>query len=579
LDIHEPMPRRRAALIHLVVAALLLGIGLSPPSSRAADAPKAATSLRPGMPLSGTNLAPPEPGTVVEVNKRPIAAFRATILGNPPSQRAQAASLKIRKALEARGPGEVTVSRLGEHYVFLIDGTGVFVLTPEDIGDPLPAVQQVAVEEVQRRLQAAVEELEEMRDPKLLAKGAGYSAAALAITYLLLRLIFLARRKVATMLEARLSRLVAKLQGASLGTLRAEQTLSIVLGLNTAIAWAVALVVLNAAVSFALEQFAYTRPWGEALTGWLLGVLAAFATAILGAIPDVAIAVMVFVLARFVVRINTMFMRRIERGRLHWGWLDADTAGPTRRIGNFIVWLFAVAMAYPYLPGANTEAFKGMSVLAGLMISLGAANVVGRALSGLSLMYTRSLREGEYVKVGEVEGTVVSIGLFATRLHTGQGEEVTLPNTEIVSKAVHNFSRLANEGSFILPATVTIGYATPWRQVHAMLLEAARRTTGVAQEPAPYVVQTALSDYYVEYRLCAQADRSAPRRRAEAMSALHANIQDVFNEYGVQIMSPHYIADPPQPQVVPPAHWYPPPAAAPAPGSTGGTALGTDTLR
>ena len=194
------------------------------------------------------------------------------------------------------------------------------------------------------------------------------------------------------------------------------------------------------------------------------------------------------------------------------------------------------------------------------MLSLGASSVVGQALSGLSLMYSRSLRVGEYVKVGETEGTVVAMGMFTTKIHTGMGEEVSLPNTVIFSQPIRNFSRLVADGHFMLHTSVTIGYATPWRQVHAMLLLAAERTSGVATQPAPYVVQTALSDYYIEYRLCAQSNKNAPSRRVEAMNQLHANVLDVFNEHGVQIMSPHYMADPSEPQVVPPGQWSPPPA-------------------
>ena len=133
----------------------------------------------------------------------------------------------------------------------------------------------------------------------------------------------------------------------------------------------------------------------------------------------------------------------------------------------------------------------------------------------------------------------------------------------VFGQPVRNFSRLVQDGQFVLHTAVTIGYATPWRQVHAMLLEAARRSPGVAREPEPYVVQTALSDFYVEYRLCAQGNRTAPRSRAEAMNQLHANIQDVFNENGVQIMSPHYMADTPAPQVVAPGSAWNPVAGGP----------------
>jgi small-conductance mechanosensitive channel len=245
-----------------------------------------------------------------------------------------------------------------------------------------------------------------------------------------------------------------------------------------------------------------------------------------------------------------LFLERVARGETHLGWLDADTAMPTRRLINVVIWLFALAMAYPYLPGSHSDAFKGVSVLAGLMLSLGASGVVGQAMSGFSLMYSHSLRVGEFVKIGETEGTVAELGLFATRIHTGMGEEVSLPNTVIFSQPVRNFSRLARGGRFVLHTAVTIGYSTPWRQVHAMLLEAARRTPGVALEPPPSVVQTSLSDFYVEYRLCAQSTQAAAQGRVEAISALHANVLDVFNENGVQIMSPHYRSDPPETQVV-----------------------------
>jgi len=220
-------------------------------------------------------------------------------------------------------------------------------------------------------------------------------------------------------------------------------------------------------------------------------------------------------------------------------------------------------MAYPYIPGADTDAFKGVSVLLGLMVSVGASGIVGQAASGLILMYTRTYRPGEYVKIVEHEGTVVYLGMFTTRVRTGMGEELTLPNSMILGTATKNYSRAIPGTGFIADATVTIGYDTPWRQVHAMLAEAARRTPGVLAQPAPHVFQTALSDFYVEYRLACYAGPHDPHPRAVIISTLNQSIQDVFNEYGVQIMSPHYLGDPPEAKVVPPAKWYPAPAKPP----------------
>jgi len=228
-----------------------------------------------------------------------------------------------------------------------------------------------------------------------------------------------------------------------------------------------------------------------------------------------------------------------------------------------VLWLFALVMAYPYLPGAQTDAFKGLSVLVGLMVSIGASSLVAQAASGLILMYARTLRAGEYVKIGDAEGTVVELGLFATRIQTGTGEELILPNAFVVANTTRNFSRTVPGRGFVLQVTVTIGYSTPWRQVHAMLLEAARRTHGILVEPPAYVIQSALSDFYVEYKLVAYAGPEAPAQRALAINDLNANVQDVFNEYGVQIMSPHYLGDPEHPQIVPKERWFEPPASKP----------------
>ena len=174
------------------------------------------------------------------------------------------------------------------------------------------------------------------------------------------------------------------------------------------------------------------------------------------------------------------------------------------------------------------------------------------------LMYTRALKPGEFVQIGETEGTVKSIGFLATRIETLRHEEINIPNAVIASTTTRNYSRLAAEGGVWIPTKVTIGYDTPWRQVQAMLTLAASRTDGVAREPAPLVMQSALMDFYVEYTLLVSI--AIPNRKNAILNRLHANIQDAFNEFGVQIMSPNYEADPESPKVVPREKWFEPPA-------------------
>jgi len=286
-------------------------------------------------------------------------------------------------------------------------------------------------------------------------------------------------------------------------------------------------------------------------------------TAVADALPDLLIAIAIFFAAYGITAMLKSFFDGVRSGRIQVPWLDADTAMPSRRIASLAVWIFALVMAYPYLPGSGTEAFKGLSVLVGLMVSIGASGIIGQAASGLILMYTRTYRTGEYVRVAEHEGTIVELGMFTSRLRTGLGEELTLPNALVLSSVTRNYSRTVKGHGFILDTTVTIGYDAPWRQVEAMLVEAARRTAGVLVDPAPRVFQTALQDFYVEYRLVCQAIPSGPLPRAEVLSMLHGNVQDVFNEHGVQIMSPHYLGDPVTEKIVPKAKWYAAPASAP----------------
>jgi small-conductance mechanosensitive channel len=205
------------------------------------------------------------------------------------------------------------------------------------------------------------------------------------------------------------------------------------------------------------------------------------------------------------------------------------------------------------------------------MLSIGASGIVNQAVSGLMLMYTRALRPGEFVQIGEHEGIVKSVGFVTTRLETLRHEEVNIPNSVIASSTTRNYSRLAGDGGVRIATKLTIGYDTPWRQVKAMLEIAASRCSSLAQEPPPRVLQTALQDFYVEYTLLVTV--IDPSKRMVALTELHGHVLDVFNEHGVQIMSPNYESDPAGLKLVPRERWYAAPAtpgpAAPQPVASG----------
>jgi len=310
-------------------------------------------------------------------------------------------------------------------------------------------------------------------------------------------------------------------------------------------------------LTFVFNCFPYTRPWSRALGAWLMDLASMIMNGILSALPGLFIVAVIMLLARYATRALEVFFSGVEEGRLEIGWMQPETARATRRISSVLVWLFAITVSYPYLPGSSSDAFKGVSVFAGLILTLGSSGMVSQVMSGLMVVYARSMRPGDIVKVGEVTGEVLDLGLLATKVRTPRGEEVAIPNSVLVGSTVTNHSRHDADG-MVVHTTVTIGYDTPWRQVQALLMLAASRTPGIRSAPAPFVVQTALDDFYVAYELRARMEADASLFRVR--SALHGQILDAFNEHGVQIMSPHFEAQPAQAVVVPKGGWTPAPA-------------------
>jgi small-conductance mechanosensitive channel len=262
------------------------------------------------------------------------------------------------------------------------------------------------------------------------------------------------------------------------------------------------------------------------------------------AVPDLCIVALIYFATRFIHEMLNHYFRSITAGEVKSSVFDEVTAETTRRLADIGLWVAAVIIAFPYIPGSESAAFRGVSVLAGLMLSLGSANLVGQFASGLSLIYGRALKPGEYIACGETEGVVEQVGMFACSIRTPRDEVVVLSHT-VVASGLKNYSRRADRVR--LTTEVTIGYDAPWRQVRDLLLAAAAETEGIRAEPAPSVRQVALEDFYVRYEL--QFTPLDPAERCPLLCRLHGAIQDRFHEAGVQIMSPNYRGDPQSPKI------------------------------
>lgn len=327
--------------------------------------------------------------------------------------------------------------------------------------------------------------------------------------------------------------------------------LMILLGIVAFYAW----------LSWVFSLFPWTRVWGSSLGDWSIRVLRQIALSIASALPGLLIVLLICLITAFILKLLKVVLNQVEAGRLQLPGIHPETVGATRKLISVVVWLFALSAAYPFLPGANSLAFKGISVFFGLMLTLGSAGVMNHAMSGLVLTYSRALRKGDVIRVADNEGQVSEIGMLATKIITRENYVVTVPNAVVVSGKITNLSVQNPDGGVNLTVGATIGYDTPWRQVHAMLELAAKRAKCVDLSQPPLVRQLSLMDWYIAYEL--QVRLLPGQSLAAARNELHSNIQDVFNEFNVQIMSPNFVMQPEGAVMVAKENWYPAPASAP----------------
>lgn len=263
------------------------------------------------------------------------------------------------------------------------------------------------------------------------------------------------------------------------------------------------------------------------------------AGALAEAIPDlIAIAVIVLV-TRYIVKLIRMFFIGMERGAITFKGFHHEWAMPTYKIVRFLVFVFAAVAIFPYVPGSQSEAFKGISVFLGVLVSLGAAGSISNVVAGVVLTYMRPFNVGDRVKIADTIGDITEKSLLVTRIRTIKNVDITIPNALVLSSHIINFSSSTmNPPPLILHTSVTIGYDAPWQKVHELLIAAAKQTTHILETPQPFVLQTSLNDFYVTYEI--NAYTGAPNKMATIYSELHQQIQEQFNEAGLEIMSPHY---------------------------------------
>ena len=319
-----------------------------------------------------------------------------------------------------------------------------------------------------------------------------------------------------------------------------QKQVNLLVFLANLLRYAVMLLQLILTVPLLFSIFPQTKDLAYKLFSYIWDPIKSIFLGIVEYVPNLFTIFVIWLAVKYLVRLVHYLASEIQSERLKIGGVDADWAMPTFHSVRVLLYAFMIAMIYPYLPGSKSGVFQGISVFVGLIVSLGSSTVIGNIIAGLVITYMRPFKLGDRIKLNDTTGNVIEKTPLVTRIRTPKNEVVTIPNSFIMSSHTVNFSQSARDYGLIIHSEVSVGYDIPWRKTHQLLVEAALNTPGVVDDPRPFVLETSLQDYYPVYQVNAYIKDA--NQLAQVYSDLHQNIQDRFNQEGIDIMSPHYIA-------------------------------------
>jgi small-conductance mechanosensitive channel len=484
----------------------------------------------------------------------------------PAAERAATIAQRIR-AVAKDGAIAPSALRLvaNEHWTEIVAGeNSIMAVFDADAAAEAPGLSRQALAQIYlKKTSSALQRYRAEREPTQLVRSAFHIAGWTLLLLLVEFVMFGSLRWLTVRIGQRYDSAIERIETGTFRLIRAESIWVAMRFATRLFALVAALAIFYVYLHIVLDYLPWTRALSSDLRALTVAPLLALARESIAAIPRLLVIGVIVAVARYIIRLARFFFSSIENGAIKFSGFEAEWSKPTYNIVRVLIIAFAAMVCYPYIPGSRSEAFKGITIFIGVLFSLGSSSLLANIIAGYTMAYRRAFHVGDRIKVGDLLGDVTEIGLMVTHMRSIKNEELVVPNSLILNSNVINYASLARKQGLILHTAVGIGYETPWRQVEAMLLMAAERTPGLLREPTPFVLQLSLNDFAVTYELNVYCDRPSEMDRVYAQ--LHRSVLDVFNEYGVQIMTPAYVADPAEPKVVPQEQWFAKPAEAAAP--------------
>jgi len=493
--------------------------------------------------LQGQQSAPPSPPAAqgYPVTVEGHEAFQIFEPLGPISahDRAQRASARLEKLVYTPGADLTAIAPSDSDYGTLIKlGDEVLTIVTDNDAERMHVNRAALAKYYATQIQNTVMQARQEHGAKFLVRAAIYALATLLLYVLVVWLVAAGSRALLKRLQRPGDPLIKGFKIQESEILAGQRLAAILAGLvrllRAIIIFLLTLVFLGTEFKF----FPWTRVHGRHLLDYVLTPLRFMGTAVLNYLPKLVYILIILAVMYYVMKFVRILAREFERGTIRIRGFYPEWIKPTYNIVRFLLIAFTAVLVYPYLPGENSPAFKGVGIFLGVLLSLGSTSAVANAVAGIILTYTRGFRVGDWVKIGDNIGDVTSQNVLATHLRTFQQEEIVIPNAVVLNSHVVNYSLLGQTEGIILHTSATIGYDVPWRTVQRLMIEAALKTPDILADPAPFVLQKALDDSYVQYEINAYTRN--PHAMFVIYSHLHSNIQDCFYAAGVEIMSPVY---------------------------------------
>jgi len=496
-------------------------------------------------------------------NKKNVAAvkvdgnilfFVVGISSFPADERAAIISQRIVKAASDRSiPADSVYIRAAEDHLNIYAGKEFIMMVTQDGAKAEGTNQKVFARVIQKQIRNAITSYRQVRSGPVLLKKSLFAAGAAVLLIISLLVINWLLRRLNRVLENRVKSMVDTLENKSFSLIRSVHLWRAISILFRTLKIIVIVVVIVVFLQYILGLFPLTMGIAAYTLSLFLTPLRVIGIDFINFLPSLAFLVIIFLVTRYFLKLIKLLFTGIHDGGIRIAKFEDEWAMPTYKILRVVVIVFALVVAYPYIPGSETSAFKGISVFLGVLFSLGSSSFISNIIAGYSMQYRGAFKIGDLIEVGDQVGFVEEQKLLVTRLRSRKNEEISIPNSELLNSNIINYSRRSRDLGLILHTSIGIGYTTPWRLVDSMLKQAADRTEGLLKQPPPFVLKKSLDTFFITYEINAYCNDVS--KMVNYYSLLHQNILDVFNENNVQIMVPAYEGDTPDLKIVPKDQW------------------------